>query len=118
MVIQRIQTLWLIVAIALMVAFAIAGINMLASLIINVLIIVLLAASIFMFSNLHRQMLVTRVNMLLTVAAVATYAVLQFKTNACYLNCILPALALVFEYLALRGMRKDHKLLSNTDRIR
>ena len=118
MVIQRIQTLWLIIAICMMIAATVPAIGTLAVLIVNALTIILLAVSIFMFKNLRQQMLVTRVNVLLTLAAAATQATVSCVTESCFVLGYATLCALVFEFLALRGMRKDYKLLSGSDRLR
>ncbi len=118
MVIQRIQTLWLIIAIGLMIAATIPAFGTVAVLIVNALTIILLTVSIFMFKSLRQQMSLTRVNILLTVAAVATQTIVAYMAGACYAMGVLPLIAIVFECLALRGMKKDHKLLSGTDRLR
>ncbi len=131
MVIQRIQTLWLLLAVGLMTAtafrpFACLGETVMtpcgtpAMLIITVLTAVMLFVSIFMFNDLRRQMRVTLVNIMLTIATVVTAGVITFLNDGTALcdGFFMPIVAIVFEILAYRGMRRDHKLLTSADRLR
>ncbi len=119
MVIQRIQTLWLLIALILMVATTAATYSALPLLVINALTVVLVAASIFMYKDLRKQMIVTRTNMMLTAASLVVASTIAYVSdNEITMLAALPAPAFILELLALRGMKKDHKLLTSTDRLR
>ncbi len=136
--IQRMQSLYLLVAAALMGVFCISdwgvinaeeGISHIVPsdypvfLTINILIAVLLLLAIFMFRNTRRQKTVTLVSMLLMVASGVTGGFIIYSGNEGATlewtgGVIMLVGALVFAICALRGIRHDEKLLRDSDRIR
>ncbi len=140
MVIQRIQTLMLFIAAALMAAFCClpfatvagadgatavpfhtAGAPVLLTL--SIVVAVLFFAAIFMFKDLRRQMRVTILGIVLLCAAIITtglviYVSLDGASPILTGGVTLPVLALIAGVLAYRGMRHDHRLLTSADRLR
>ena len=141
MVIQRIQTLYLLIATVLMGIFAfMPALEVSADSVVNAisaitpdytmltlvcLNIVVMIITIFKFKDLKAQMRLCKVCMLLTVTLIAVVCALwvlntgddTVKCVATYWNLLLPA-ALVLEILAHKGMSHDRKLLSDSRRIR
>ena len=137
MIIQRIQTLMLLIAAILTAVFCFTpyGKSVDAAttaifvkdapvlLILNILIVVLLLITIFMYKNLRLQMRMTILSVVLLCASVVTSL---FTLSKAYNNAtpVLPGgiglllLAAIFALLAYRGTRHDHKLLRSADRLR
>lgn len=137
MVIQRIQTLMLLIAVILVAVFCLTPYGTLAGepatsifvkeapalLVLNIAVAVLLFITIFMYKNLRQQMRMTILSMILVCVSVVTSL---FVLNKAYDSATpillggvgLLVLALVFALLAYRGMRHDHNLLRSTDRLR
>jgi len=136
--IQRIQTLWLFLA-ALMCAglfyFDIyrSGLETIRvndhypSLLLAIVITALPLVSIFMYKNRTRQRNMVLISMLLTIGFIAL--VLMRVTNlndgssapadgTYWIGSVLPVIAVVFLVLAIRGIRKDNKLVKSLDRLR
>lgn len=140
MVIQRIQTLLLLIAAILVGVFCLSPVAVEAAdveaavvkhfiseapvlLTVNILIAVLLVIDIFMYKNLRQQKKVTLLCMLLIAASItATIFVLynQWPGAVFYWfgGILLLGAALVFTLVAYRGINKDHKLLRSMDRLR
>lgn len=139
MQIQRIQTLFLLLAVALMCVFCLtpyaittgadgADASVYAKdtpvlLIVNACIGVLLFLNIFMYRNLRRQMTLTLVSILLlagsTVACGMVVTVGLPDSRLIWTGGILLLLAaLVLAILAYRGMRSDKRKLASYDRLR
>lgn len=140
MVIQRLQTLFLLLAVVLMCIFcctpwatqAAEGVAEASPvfvseapvlLILNIVIAVLLFISIFMFKNLKRQMTVTVLSIILICTSIATCGILLFTAypGATFIwtgGVVLLLVALVCVLFAYRFMKKDHKLLTSYDRLR
>ncbi len=133
MVIQRIQTVWLLIALVFMVFIGLRPIatspvgpvmlsDMPVLVVIDVLIGILLFLSIFMFKNLKLQKKVTILSMvMMAVLGVVSGFFL-------YNNCpdatlewgggiVLLIFALIFGMLAYRGMSKDEKKLKASDSL-
>lgn len=142
MVIQRIQTLWLLVAAILIAVFCfipmatIIDIESASSatfvspkdvptlLIINSLIAVILILAIFMFKNTRRQKTLTLLSMLLIVVSGVCEGIVLAGWGSQIAEiewvsglCILLG-ALLAAILAFRGIRHDEKLLRAADRLR
>lgn len=133
MVIQRIQTLWLLIALVLMVItgfqpFAWIGTQpyylndfpVLA--VINWLVVALLFIDIFLFKNLRLQKTVSLVSLLLMVTLCVVGFIYQQRMLPEALpewggGVLLVSLAAIFDALAWRGMSRDHKKLSNSNRL-
>ncbi|MDE6287409.1 MAG: DUF4293 domain-containing protein [Muribaculaceae bacterium] len=137
MVIQRIQTLMLLIAAVLMAVFCLTPYGVAAGepstpifvkeapvlLTLNIVVSVLLLIIIFMYHNLKQQMRMT----LLAVALICVTGVTSlFILGHAYDNASpvllggvgLLVLAVIFTLLAYRGMKHDHKLLRSADRLR
>ncbi|MDE6396869.1 MAG: DUF4293 domain-containing protein [Muribaculaceae bacterium] len=133
MVIQRIQTVWLLIALIFMVFIGIRPLattslgpvtlsDMPVLLIIDILIGVLLFLSIFMFKNLRLQKKVTVLSMVMMVVLGVVSAFFLYN------NCpdatiewggglVLLIFALIFGFLAYRGMTKDERKLKASDSL-
>lgn len=140
MVIQRLQTLFLLIAVVLMCVFcctpwashAAEGVAEASPvfvseapvlLILNIVIAVLLFISIFMFKNLKRQMTVTVLSIILICASMVACGILLYTAypGATFIwtgGVLLLLVALVCVLFAYRFMKKDHKLLTSYDRLR
>ncbi len=141
MVIQRKQSLFLLIAAILMGIYAFMpllinarGAVILGGMsfeglgcvvfIVNCLVALLSFITIFKFKSLRFQKKLCAVNILLTIAALATVCTVSFMQQDCdligsltYFN-ILPILAIVFLLLAHKGITHDQKLLKGSSRIR
>ncbi len=140
MVIQRIQSLFLLIAAVLMalVCFVVPVAqgevadgeiitvhiyDMLPVMIINLLTAVLLLIAIFLYHNLNFQIKVTRISIvLILISALVEFVALysqvgdlkiQWIGSAIMLGC-----AFILAILALRSIISDKKLLSSYDRLR
>lgn len=144
MVIQRIQTVYLLVAAVLLAVLSflipVADLpnasggdttawyirDIVPVLIVNLVVVALLLIDIFLFKNLPFQMKVVRVSMVLLVAS----AILEGYTLYTYTTLgsgivVYPVWSAVFivatfvaGLLALHGMNRDYKLLRSYDRLR
>ena len=90
---------------------------------VDILLALLLLIDIFLFRNLRYQMKVTRLALGLIVvlgATIAAYtcAALEDAAIAVTGGIVMPVLALVSTYAALRLMRRDYRLLRSADRLR
>lgn len=137
MVIQRIQSLMLLVAIILIAVFCLTPYATVAAgevtslfvkdapvlLVLNITVAVLLVITIFMYKNLKMQMRMTILSMILICVSIVTSL---FYINKAYDNATpillggvgLLVISLIFGLLAYRGMRHDHNLLRSADRLR
>lgn len=138
MVIQRIQTLMLLIAAILMAIFCCTGFATVGAadaartvlvadapvlLTLNILIAVLLVISIFLYRDLRRQMRVTLLILLLICASMVTsgfiiYAGIPGAEPILLGGVSLLLLALIFALLAYRAMGRDRHLLAAADRLR
>lgn len=138
MVIQRIQSVFLLLAAVLMalVSFifpvvyipsaegniGILPIDNLPLFILQMIIVVLTLIDIFLFKNLPLQMTVSRIAILLTVACALIQAYIANSQTVYVPNVWGPMImyvsALILMMLALRGMGADRKLLRSYDRLR
>lgn len=140
MVIQRKQSLYLLIAAVLMGIYAFMPTLMNANgdiimggfatgvamvpFILNCLVALLAFVTIFKFKSMRLQKSLCVVGVLLTVASLATICILAFKhTNGEILGSItyynvLPVLAIIFLLLAHKGITHDRKLLNDSGRIR
>lgn len=141
MVIQRIQSLFLLIAAILMAVAAFAvpmaqidlgegaigslyALHALPLLIIELLTALLLIIAIFLFKNLPFQIKVTRICVVLIVvsAIIEGYTLTPISESIAGISWIWSLLimagAFVFALLAIKGMNRDHKLLRSYDRLR
>lgn len=141
MVIQRKQSLFLLLAAILMGLYAFMpllinarGEVMLGGMtfegiggvvfILNCLVALLSLITIFKFKSLRFQKKLCIINILLIVASIATICAVAFMQEDCdligsltYFN-VLPIVAIVFLLLAHKGISHDQKLLRGSSRIR
>lgn len=131
MVIQRIQTLWLLISAALMVnvsilPYAETGATKLYAYdnwpmaIISLLIIVLLCISIFSYKNLRLQKQITVIAFLFAIIFAAIAYIANANTeDVTYsiVSIICLTLSGILDIFAYRAMSKDQKRLRNADRL-
>lgn len=139
MQIQRIQTLYLLIAAiftGLFCFFPYATISVSETettqvlvyespvlLILNITITALLFITMFMYRNLKQQIKLCMVDIALILGSIVTTLLYiyvgQFKAIPAFNGgAILLCLAFAFSIAALRGMKHDKKLLSSADRLR
>lgn len=144
MVIQRWQTVWLLIAAVLMAVFCfvpmayvtgeqlspdsatfIMPAQMPVLMAVGILTALLFAVAVFMYKNTSRQRTMTLVAMLLTAATIAAEAILIFGWDSAAYGEIhwmgsvfLLVGAILFALLAYRGIRHDENLLRAADRLR
>lgn len=137
MVIQRWQSLLLLIAVVLtaifcFTPFAILGqdesiglypVDAPAYLVLNIATAVLLFISIFLFKNLKLQMRISAVCVALLLCSIIIGVVLTYTTfTGCQIvwtgGFVMLAVALVLTIQARRLMKKDHNLLRSYDRMR
>lgn len=90
---------------------------------VDILVALLLLIDIFLYRNLRYQMKVTRLALGLIVvleAAIAAYtcAGLEDATISIIGGIVMPMLALISSFVALRLMHRDYRLLRSADRLR
>ena len=141
MVIQRKQTLFLLISALLMGVFAFVPLLINSNgqvilggmthegmggvvFIINCLVALLSLIAIFKFKSLRFQKVLCVVNIMLIIASLATICLVAFMQKDCdivgsltYYN-ILPVVAIIFLLLAHKGISHDQKLLRGSSRIR
>lgn len=143
MQIQRIQTLWLVLALGCMIAFLVLPFGHIEGLIINglpyetdlvsydfmglivplAIAMILTVIDIFAYSNLGQQIKFTILTLMmeLVTAGIAVYVLCDKSTSGVITwnwSMAFIAGALIFTALALLGMRKDRKLLDSYNRLR
>lgn len=134
MVIQRIQTVWLLVALVFIVLIGVlplatlkAGSSLFVTdlpvlIVVDVLIGVLLFMSIFLFKNLKLQKKVTLLSMVMMVVLGVVSAFFIYRTSPDaeieWTGAILMLLgSLVFAYMAYQGMARDERKLKASDSL-
>lgn len=90
---------------------------------VDILVALLLLIDLFLYRNLRYQMKVTRLALGLIVvleAAIAAYtcAGLEGATISIIGGIVMPVLALISSFVALRLMHRDYRLLRSADRLR
>lgn len=125
MVIQRIQSLFLLIAALLMAAFAFFIPLIDTSMLVLVILIAVLAIlDIFLYKNLQRQMTVCFVDIIIGLAMLVSIIIqivrLANENLAVNWNWawILPILSIIFLMLAHKAMSRDKKKLRDADRLR
>lgn len=133
MVIQRWQSLYLLVASVMMgfycflpMANTAEGVmyayNIKPYLVINVLIALLLFISIFLYRNLSKQKTVIKVNLLLMVISAVSGGLIVYNYGGATINLsgavLLILASIVITILAYTRILSDEKLLKSYDRIR
>lgn len=145
MVLQRIQTVYLLVAVILMAIFTfmpvlsvtnennvfvvgaltngIVNSPSIVLLVLDVLIVLFTIVTMFSFKNLKKQISMAGVLLLLVVTLLVTIAVMlvmQKGNGVAVLQwpVVFPIITMVMVMLARGGMKHDKKLLSDSERIR
>lgn len=132
MVIQRIQSIFLLLAIACIAVYSFmpfahkgeltfTACDALPFLIVSILTMVMLLINIFLFKNLRSQIRLTVINTLLIVATTVTAAVCAFTSLEASLDypwLALPLGAIIATMRARAAMIADRNLLASADRIR
>lgn len=90
---------------------------------VDILVALLLLIDIFLYRNLRYQMKVTRLALGLIVvleAAIAAYTCVGIEgaTISIIGGIVMPVLALISSFVALRLMHRDYRLLRSADRLR
>lgn len=145
MVLQRIQTVYLLVAVILMAIFTFMPVLSITNennvfvvgaltngivnspsivlLVLDVLIVLFTIVTMFSFKNLKKQISMAGVLLLLVVTLLVTIAVMlvmQKGNGVAVLQwpVVFPIITMVMVMLARGGMKHDKKLLSDSERIR
>ncbi|MGN0224381.1 MAG: DUF4293 family protein [Muribaculaceae bacterium] len=132
MVIQRIQSVFLLLAAACIGVYSFmpfahtdtaqfTACDALPMLIVAILTILMLLINIFLYKDLRKQIRVAAINSILviaTMATAATCAITSLNATLNYAWLALPIAALILTLRARRAMIADRNLLSSADRIR
>lgn len=130
--IQRIQTIYLLLAAVVCAAFiftpfALSGstllqtLNFLALIILSGVVALISLGNIFLFKNRKLQITLCRLALLVIVALIGTgvyYALTIAGQDLPQYGAALPVVSAVFEFLAMRGVQSDEKLIRSMDRLR
>ena len=145
MVLQRIQSVYLLIAAILMAVFAFfpallieqggqvfaygalttTKVGFPLMMVLVVLISLLAVIDIFLYKNLQRQMTVCFVDIIIGLSLILAIGIQAFAvgskedvTVACHWALALPVLSVIFLMLAHKAMSRDKKLLRDSDRLR
>ena len=141
MVIQRIQTVYLLLAAIVTAVFAfVPVINVLNpdgvveisfnslhfgawTMVLEILIVILAIIAIFKYRDLKTQIRLTNVLMLLIVTLIIVIAVMMWVLHDKLIMqftpyIVMPFVALILVWLAKKGIKHDKKLLADSERIR
>ena len=141
MVIQRIQTVYLLLAAIVTAVFAfVPVINVLNpdgvveisfnslhfgawTMVLEILIVILAIIAIFKYRDLRTQIRLTNVLMLLIVTLIIVIAIMMWVLHAKLIMqftpyIVMPFVALILVWLAKKGIKHDKKLLADSERIR
>lgn len=134
---QRIQTIWLLLA--AVVSFAglkfpfysgtnkvgipsslLNGMSPIYLLMITVAVAVIALVTIFLYKNRKLQIRLCLINIILQVGLLyAYYHESQFFTSGTFaLTAVLQPLVLIFLFLAVSGIRRDNKIIADSNRLR
>lgn len=141
MVIQRIQTVYLLLAAIVTAVFAfVPVINVLNpdgvveisfnslhfgawTMVLEILIVILAIIAIFKYRDLKTQIRLTNVLMLLIVTLIIVIAIMMWVLHDKLIMqftpyIVMPFVALIMVWLAKKGIKHDKKLLADSERIR
>ncbi len=141
MVIQRIQTVYLLLAAIVTAVFAfVPVINVLNpdgvveisfnslhfgawTMVLEILIVILAIIAIFKYRDLKTQIRLTNVLMLLIVTLIIVIAIMMWVLHDKLIMqftpyIVMPFVALILVWLAKKGIKHDKKLLADSERIR
>ena len=119
--IQRIQTVYLFLAFALLLVCAICDQTFMFLCGWTAALSVLTLADIFLYKQRTRQAMFCLILMMLAVVYYVALAVINHRMNGGLLltwPMLLPAVAIVFLFMARKRIIKDEKLVRSLDRIR
>jgi len=88
--------------------------------ILTVTIGVLSLITIFLYSNRKLQLKLIFVGILLEILLLVEYqvSIKKFTEGSIFIGSMLQFLVLLFFYLAIKGIRKDNKIIAESDRLR
>ncbi len=119
---QRIQTIYLLIASVLMLALPFfAGIKIVSLLIFSILSGIVPLINIFLFKQRKKQILLAKITTVVILLFALLFWYLGFTQGSSEFKVIIlliPFVALVFNTLALRAIKKDEKLVRSMDRLR
>ena len=131
MVLQRLQSLYLFIVAIIMAVYAFtSSVSMgcaekaldtnLYLLVLEGLVVIMAIVTIFKYKNLKFQMTLCAVLMLITIALIASVCIVVFSAKICspYYEFIMPACALILEFMAYRGIKSDKKKIQSSDSLR
>jgi hypothetical protein len=83
-------------------------------------VILLCFIALFLYKNRKKQLTMTIINIILSIALLAVYfsQIQKFQTGVLSLSCIFTLAIPIFLFLAARGIWKDEKLVKSLDRLR
>jgi len=83
-------------------------------------VILLCFIALFSYKNRKRQLTLTIINIILSIALLAVYflQIQKFQTGILSLSCVFTIAIPVFLFLAARGIWRDEKLVKSLDRLR
>lgn len=133
MMIQRIQSLYLLAAAILMGYFSRAKLGNISEnisinipdntvlMIVTILAAVLFFISIFLFKNPKKQKSAVYASMVITLASIITGAIILYSGEVCgtpTVACSCPVIAFIAAMLAVKGIKRDEKIIRDSERIR
>jgi hypothetical protein len=76
--------------------------------------------AVFLFKNRKKQLTLTIINFILSIILLVLYflQIQKFQTGIISLSCLFTLAIPIFLFLAARGIRKDEKLIKSLDRLR
>jgi hypothetical protein len=83
-------------------------------------VVLLCFVTLFLYKNRKKQLTLTIINIILSIALLAVYflQIQKFQTGILSLSCIFTLAIPIFLFLAARGVWKDEKLVKSLDRLR
>jgi len=83
-------------------------------------VILLCFIALFFYKDRKKQLTMTIINIILSIALLAVYfsQIQKFQTGVLSLSCIFTLAIPIFLFLAARGIWKDEKLVKSLDRLR
>lgn len=138
--IQRFQTLWLLLAaVFALLTFKLPfysgsktvdgviqpdvrldALSQIFLLLLTGLVILLCFIALFLFKNRRRQLTLTIINIIFSIVLLVVYflQIQKFQTGIISLSCLFTISVPIFLFLAARGIWKDEKLIKSLDRLR
>lgn len=84
------------------------------------IVIILCFIAIFLYKNRKRQLTLTVINCILSIALIAVYflEIQKFETGIISLSCLFTLAVPILLFLAARSIWRDEKLVKSLDRLR